>query len=75
MAQADPDFQLKCQIINDVRQRPIVYNKGHPKYCIQSLKNEEFTHIGVTVGKTGKYHMDFIHLIAFTLIAFIFDRQ
>ena len=54
MAQADPDFQLKCQIIHEIQQRPVIYNKGHPKYQINSIKNEEFAHVGVTVGKTGK---------------------
>ena len=54
MAQADPDFQLKCQIINEIKQKPVLFNKGHPKYLITSLRNEEFAHVGVTVGKTGK---------------------
>ena len=58
MAQPDPDFQLKCQIISEIKLRPVLYNKGHPKYCIQSVKNEEFAHVGVSVRKTGKYHMD-----------------
>ena len=30
MAQSDPDFQLKCQIIAEVQQRPLLYNKGPP---------------------------------------------
>ena len=54
MAQSDPDFQLKCQIITEVQQRPLLYNKGHPKYQITSCRNKEFAHIGVAVGKTGK---------------------
>ena len=54
MAQADPDFQLKCQVIHEIQQRPVIYNKGHPKYQINSIKNEAFAHVGVTVGKTGK---------------------
>ena len=58
MAQSDPDFQVKCQIIDEVRQRPILFNKGHPKYSISSSRTEEFSHIGVAVGKTGMYSMN-----------------
>ena len=54
MAQSDPDFQLKCQIIAEVQQRPLLYNKGHPRYQITSYRNEEFAHIGISVGKTGQ---------------------
>ena len=55
MAQSDPDFQLKCQVIQEVQLRPLLYNKGHPKYQINSCRNEEFAHIAVAVGKTGEY--------------------
>ena len=55
MAQSDNDFQLRCQIIEEVKDRPLLYNKGHPKYQINSVRAEEFAHIGVAVGKTGKY--------------------
>ena len=53
MAQSDPDYQIKCQIIQEVQLRPLLYNKGHPKYQINSCRTEEFAHIGVSVGKTG----------------------
>ena len=54
MAQSDPDFELKCQIIAEVQQRPLLYNNGHPRYQITSCRNEEFAHIGISVGKTGQ---------------------
>ena len=37
MAQAENDFQLRCQIIEEVKERPLLYNKGHPKYQINSV--------------------------------------
>ena len=55
MAQSDNDFQLRCQIIEEVKDRPLLYNKGHPKYQINSVRAEEFAHICVAVGKTGEY--------------------
>ena len=58
MAQPDADFQLRCQIIEEVRERPLLYNKRYPKYQINLVRTEEFAHIGVAVGKTGEYHMD-----------------
>ena len=58
MAQADSDIQLHCQIIEEVKERPLLYNKGHPKNEINSVCAEEFVHIGVAVGKTGEYHVD-----------------
>ena len=43
MAQAENDFQLRCQIIEEVKE-----------YQITSVCTEEFAHIGVAVGKTGE---------------------
>ena len=57
MAQAENDFQLRCQIIEEVKERPLLYNKGHPKYQINSVQTEEFAHIWVAVGKTGEYNV------------------
>ena len=57
MAQAENDFQLRCQIIEEVKERPLLYNKGHPKYQINSVHTEEFAHIRVAVGKTGEYNV------------------
>ena len=51
MAQAENDFQLRCQIIEEVKER------GHPKYQINSVHTEKFAHIGVAVGKTGEYNV------------------
>ena len=69
MAQSDPEFQIKCQIISEVQQRPLLYNKGHPKYQISSCRNEEFVHIGVAVGKTGEYSL--IHVVLIMINNFI----
>ena len=54
----DSDFNLKCQIIEEVRQRPILFNKGHPMYFIRNAKNDEFTNIGLALGITGKYQLE-----------------
>ena len=51
----DPDFTLKYNIINEVQQRPILYNKGHPMYFVRNAKNDEFQSIGVALGITGEY--------------------
>ena len=56
MAQSDPDYQIKCQIIQEVQLRPLLYNKGHPKYQINSCRTEEFAHIGVSVEKQVSKH-------------------
>ena len=70
MAQSDLEFQLKCQIIQEVQQRPILYTFCHPKYQISSCCNEEFAHIGVAVGKTGKYNL--IHVLLIMISNFIY---
>ena len=69
MAQSDAEFQIKCQIITEVQQRPLLYNKGHPKYQISSCHNEEFAHIGVAVGKTSEYNL--IHVLLIMISNFI----
>ena len=68
MAQPDADFQLRCQIIEEVKERPLLYNMGHPKYQINSCWTEEFAHISVAVGKTGEYSIDLHVICAFALL-------
>ena len=51
---ADHSFAIKCQLIEEVQQRPIIFNKGHPRHAISSERAEEFEHIGVAIGKNGK---------------------
>ena len=58
IVQADNDFQLRCQIIEEVKERLLLYNKGHSKYQINSVQAKEFTHMGVAVGKTSEYNVD-----------------
>ena len=52
----DPDFTLKCNIINEVQQRPILYNKGHPMYFVRNAKNDEFQSIGVASRVSTKWN-------------------
>ena len=51
---ADHSFAIKCQLIEEVRQRPIIFNKGLPRHAISSERAEEFEHIGVAIGKNGE---------------------
>ena len=51
---ADHSFAIKCQLIEEVRQWPIIFNKGHPRHAISSERAEEFEHIGVAIGKNGE---------------------
>ena len=47
-------FAIKCQLIEEVWQRPIIFNKGHPRHVISSERAEEFKHIGVAIGQNGE---------------------
>ena len=69
MAKSNPDFQLKCQIIQQVQLKPLLYNKGHPKYQITSFRNEEFAHISISVGKTGEQHKDLVTKFSFIYVS------
>ena len=40
-------FAIKCQLIEEVWQRQIIFNKGLPRHAISSERAEEFKHIGV----------------------------
>ena len=51
---ADHSFAIKCQLMEEVRQRPIIFNKGHPRYAISCERAEEFKHIGMAIGKNGE---------------------
>ena len=51
---ADHSFAIKCQLIEEVWQRAIIFNKGHPRHAISSERAEEFEHIGVAIGKNGE---------------------
>ena len=69
IAQSDPDFQIKCQLITEVQKKPLLYNKGHLKYQISSCRNEELAHISVAVRKTGK--CNWIHVLLIMINNFI----
>ena len=63
----DADFTLKCQIIDEVQQRPILYNKGHPMYFIRNAKNDEFATIGLALGITNWKGIDLdLKILQFT---------
>ena len=50
----DAEFNLKVRIINEVKQRPIIYNKAHPKHYIRAQKEREFDLIGTALSISGK---------------------
>ena len=54
----DADFTLKCNIIEEVQQRPIIFNKGHSMYFVRNAKNDEFNNIGAALGITGQYQSE-----------------
>ena len=51
---ADHSFAIKFQLIEEVWQQPIIFNRGHPKHAISRERAEEFEHIGVAIGKNGE---------------------
>ena len=51
---ADHSFAIKCQLIEEVWQQPIIFNKGYPRHAISNERVEEFEHIGVAIGKNGE---------------------
>ena len=51
---ADHSFAIKCQLIEEVWQWPIIFNKGHPRHAISNERVEEFENIGVAIGKNGE---------------------
>ena len=60
--QQDQEFNLKCQLIDEVRQRPLLFNKGHPMHFIRGARNEEFASIGVILGISGQYQQERLDL-------------
>ena len=53
----DVDFTLKSEIIDEVQQRLILYNKGHPMYFHCNAKNDEFVTIGLVLGIPREYNV------------------
>ena len=51
---ANHSFAIKCQLIEEVQQWSIIFNKGHPKHAISSERAEEFKHIGAAIGKNDE---------------------
>ena len=43
----DLEFQLRCQLISEVQQTLILFNKGHPMHFMRGARNEEYASIGV----------------------------
>ena len=55
MSDEERDFALKCAIIAEIRLRPLIYNKGHPKHYIRNARILEFDGAGFVVGIPGEY--------------------
>ena len=55
MTDEERDFALKCAIIAEIRLRPLIYNKGHPKHYIRNARILEFDGAGFVVGIPGEY--------------------
>ena len=50
----DAEFNLKVKIINEVKQRPLIFNKAHPKHYLRAQREKEFDTIGTVLGISGK---------------------
>ena len=50
----DNDFQLKVNIIRNIRGRPLIYNKAHPKHFIRAAREREFQACADACGVTGQ---------------------
>lgn len=52
---ARQEFELKCRVIDEVREYPEIYNKAHPKHLDKNRRIQIFTNIGAIVGLDGEY--------------------
>ena len=44
--QKEAEFRLKCSIIDEIKEYPVLYDKAHPSHFKQDYKEEIYERIG-----------------------------
>ena len=50
----DDDYQLKCDLIEEIKLHPVIYDKANPNPYKRNVKEQEYDAIGVILGIDGE---------------------
>ena len=50
----EDDYQLKCDIIDKIRDYPLIYDKSHPKHYNRDARVDVFNEIAEQLNTDGK---------------------
>ena len=67
-AQQDDDFEFKCNLIEEVREWPAIYDKAHPDHCDRIKRDNIWEQIALNLGKDGKFNNKLKFLYCLNLI-------
>ena len=51
--QKEAEFRLKCSIIDEIKEYPVLYDKAHPSHFKQDCKEEIYERIGSALDMEG----------------------
>lgn len=52
---SNDDYQLKCDIIDQMRNYPLIYDKSHPKHFNRDARVDIFNEIALRLNTDGNY--------------------
>ena len=52
-AEREAEFRLKCSIIDEIKEYPVLYDKAHPNYFRRDHKEEVYKRIGTALDLEG----------------------
>ena len=52
-AEREAEFRLKCSIIDEVKEYPVLYDKAHPNHFKRDCKDEVYERIGTALDLEG----------------------
>ena len=50
----DDNYQLKCDLIEEMKLHPVTYDKANPNHCKYNVKEQQYNAIGVILGIDGE---------------------
>ena len=66
-AEREAEFRLKCSIIDEIKEYPVLYDKAHPNHFRRDYKEEVYERIGTALDLEGNRFLLYINVTSIRL--------
>ena len=66
-AEREAEFRLKCSIIDEIKEYPVLYDKAHPNHFRRDHKEEVYERIGTALDLEGNRFLLYINVTSIRL--------